>query len=152
MKKHTLSYYEKRSIVSMAVMLLVYGTMFYDAHVYYRAVGPKDDLLHFWGSQFLELFVYLVAAHLVVMFVFNAINKKMTGEFRPKFKDERDNTIELKAISAEHYALVLGVFAAMLCALWVQNYSPIFLGVMGSFMASGIVSESIRIMLYRKSS
>lgn len=152
MKKQKLSYYEKRSIVSMVAMLLVYGTVFYDAYVYYKTASPKEELFHFWGSQFLELFLYLVAAHLVVMLVFNALNKKLTGEARPKLKDERDNAIELKAVSAEHYTLVLGVFVAMLLAMWVRSYSPIFLGVMVSFMASGIVSDGIRIILYRKSS
>ncbi len=152
MKNQKLSYYEKRSIVSMVAMLLVYGTVFYDAYVYYKAASPKEELLHFWGSQFLELFLYLVVAHLVVMFVFNALNKKLTGEARPKLKDERDNAIELKAVSAEHYTLVLGVFVAMLLAMWVQSYSSIFVTVMVSFMASGIVSDGIRIILYRKSS
>lgn len=152
MKKLNLNYYEKRSLVSMTAMLLVYGSMFYDARVYYQTVGERQNLLDFWGNQFLELFLCLIVVHLTVMFVFNALNKKFTGESRPKFKDERDNTIELKAINAEHYTLVLGVFIAMLTALRVENYSPIFLIIMASFMASGVASDCVRIVQYRKNS
>ena len=152
MKKQPLSYYEKRSIVSMVAMLVVYGSMFYDARTYYNYVPAKQGLLNFWGNQFLELFLCLVVVHIVVMFAFNALNKKLTGESCPKVKDERDNAIELKAVNAGHYTLALGVFIAMLAALRVENYSPIFLIIMGSFMASGVVSDSIRIAQYRKNS
>ncbi len=152
MKKLNLSYYEKRSIVSMTAMLLVYGSMFYDARVYYQTADERQNLLHFWGSQFLELFLCLVVVHLAVMFAFNTLNKKFTSESRPKFKDERDNTIELKAINAEHYTLVLGVFIAMLTAVRVETYSPIFLIIMASFMVSGVASDCVRIVQYRKNS
>jgi heme/copper-type cytochrome/quinol oxidase subunit 2 len=152
MKKHQLSYYEKRSLVSIVVMLLVYGSMFYDASVYYRSENPAQELLNFWGNQFLELFLCLIVAHLFVMFAFNTINRKLTGEVRPKIKDERDNAIELKAINASYYIFTLGVFIAMLSALRVENYSPIFLGIMGSFLVSGLVADIIRIISYRRSS
>jgi heme/copper-type cytochrome/quinol oxidase subunit 2 len=152
MKKQPLSYYEKRSIVSIIAMLMVYGSMFYDASRYYQSVDSKEDLLNFWGNQFLELFLCLIAVYLLVMFVFNLVNKKITGEVRPKIKDERDNAIELRAINASYYIFILGVFGAMLSALWVENYSPIFLIIMGSFLASGLIADSIRIISYRRSS
>lgn len=152
MNKQKLSYYEKRSIMSIVVLLIVYGSMFYDAHTYYRSGNSKEGLLNFWGNQFLELFLCLIVVYLLVFFAFNSFNKKITGEIRPKFKDERDNTIELKAVHAAYYILALGIFSAMLSALWVENYSPIFLIIMGSFLASGVVADIIRIFLYRKSS
>lgn len=152
MKKLSLSYYEKRSFVSMTAMLLVYGSMFYDARVYYKTAGNRQSLLNFWGNQFLELFLCLIVVHLTVMFAFNTLNKKFTGESRPKFKDERDNTIELKAVNAGHYTLALGVFIAMLTALRIENYSPLFLIIMASFMASGVASDCVRIAQYRKNS
>lgn len=152
MNNQKLSYYEKRSIMSIFGMVIVYGSMFYDAHVYYRPGESKEDLLRFWGNQFLELFLCLIVVHLVLLFTFNALNKKITGEDRPKFKDERDNTIELKAIQAGYYVLVLGVFSAMLLGFRVETYSPIFLMIMGSFLASGVVADMVRIISYRKSS
>lgn len=152
MNKQKLSYYEKRSIVSIVVQLLVYGSMFYDAVVYYGLSTPEQSLLNFWGNQFLELFLCLIVVYLLVFFAFNTLNKKITGEIRPKFKDERDNAIELKAVYAGFYILVLGIFGAMLSALWVENYSPIFLIILGSFLASGVVADIIRIIFYRKSS
>ena len=152
MNKQKLSYYEKRSIMSIVVFLVVYASMFYDAYTYYQSGDPKESLLSFWGNQFLELFLCLIIVYLLVFFCFNALNKKITGEDRPKFKDERDNTIELKAINAAYYILALGIFYAMLSALWVENYSPIFLIIMGSFLASGLVADVIRFILYRKSS
>lgn len=152
MNKQKLSYYEKRSIMSIVVLLLVYGSMFYDAYAYYQLESPSESLLHFWGNQFLELFLCLIVVYLLVFVVFNILNKKITGEVRPKVKDERDNAIELKAIHAAYYILVLGIFSAMLSALRVENYSPIFLVIMGSFLVSGVVADIIRIILYRKSS
>ena len=152
MNKQKLSYYEKRSIMSIVVLLLVYGSMFYDAYAYYQLESPSESLLHFWGNQFLELFLCLIVVYLLVFVVFNTINKRITGEVRPKVKDERDNAIELKAIHAAYYILVLGIFSAMLSALRVENYSPIFLVIMGSFLVSGVVADIIRIILYRKSS
>ena len=151
MNKQKLSYYEKRSIMSIVVLLLVYGSMFYDAYTYYRSGNSKEGLLNFWGNQFLELFLCLIVVYLLVFLAFNTLNKKITGEIRPKVKDERDNAIELKAINASYYILALGIFSAMLSALWVENYSPVFLIIMGSFLASAVVADIIRFILYRKS-
>lgn len=152
MKKQSLSYYEKRSIMSIAVYLLVYGSMFYDAFVYYRSDSPKQELLAFWGNQFLELFLCLMVIYLLAYVAFNMLDKKITGESRPTLKDERDNAIELKTIHAAYYTFILGVFGAMLSAIWVENLSPIFLIIMASFLASGVVAESTRIISYRKTS
>ena len=152
MNKQKLSYYEKRSIMAIVVFLIVYASMFYDAHTYYRSENSKESLLNFWGNQFLELFLCLIVIYLLVFITFNTLNKRITGEIRPKIKDERDNAIELKAIHASYYILALGIFSAMLSALWVETYSPIFLIIMGSFMASAVVADIIRIYLYRKSS
>ena len=152
MNKQKLSYYEKRSIMSIVVFLVVYASMFYDAYTYYQSGTSKESLLNFWGNQFLELFLCLIVAYLLVFLVFNTINKKITGETRPKVKDERDNTIELKAINAAYYILALGIFSAMLSSLWAEDYSPIFLIIMGSFLASAVVADIIRFILYRKSS
>ncbi len=152
MKKQQLSYYEKRSIMSIIVFLVVYASMFYDAHMYYRLAEPKEGLLRFWGNQFLELFLCLIVVYLLVFVAFNFINKKITGETRPKIRDERDNDIELKAIHASYYILALGIFSAMLSALRVDTYSPIFLIIMSSFLASAVVADIIRIYQYRKSS
>lgn len=138
--------------MSIIVLLLVYGSMFYDAYAYCQIESPSESLLHFWGNQFLELFLCLIVVYLLFFVVFNTINKKITGEVRPKVKDERDNAIELTAIHAAYYILALGIFSAMLAALWVENYSPIFLVIMGSFLVSGVVADIIRIILYRKSS
>ena len=138
--------------MSIVVFLVVYASMFYDAYTYYRSGNSKEGLLNFWGNQFLELFLCLIFVYLLVYFAFNTLNKKITGEIRPMLKDERDNTIELKAINASYYILVLGIFSAMLSALWVENYSPIFLIIMGSFLASAVVADIIRFILYRKSS
>ena len=152
MNKQKLSYYEKRSILSIVVLLAVYGSMFYDAHVYYKSENPTQNLLNFWGNQFLELFLCLIVIYLIMFVVFNIANKKITGESRPKIKDERDNAIELKAIHASYYTLVLGVFVAMLTGLWAETFSPAYLIVMSSFFVSGIIADIIRIILYRKSS
>jgi hypothetical protein len=152
MKKQPLSYYEKRSIMSVVVYLAVYASMFYDAVNYYRLENPTQGLLNFWGDQFLELFLCLAVVYLFSYFAFNTLNKKITGEVRPKIKDERDNAIELKTIHAAYYIFTLGIFGAMLSALWVENPSPIFIIVMGGFLASGVVAEVVRIVSYRKSS
>jgi hypothetical protein len=152
MNNQKLSYYEKRSIMSIVVYLVVYASMFYDAHTYYRLEKPEQSLLNFWGNQFLELFLCLIVVYLLAFFTFNALNKKITGEIRPKIKDERDNAIELKAIHAGYYTFVLGVFGAMLSALRVENYSPIFLILMANFLISAIVADLVRIVLYRKTS
>ena len=152
MKKQQLGYHEKRSIVSLFILLAVYGSMFYDAAVYYKSDNPDKELLNFWGNQFLELFLCLIVVYLVGQFVFNKINKRLTGEERPKIKDERDNVIELKAVHASYYILVLGVFIAMLTALKVRTFSPILLTIMVSFMLSGIIADVIRIVSHRKTS
>lgn len=138
--------------MSIAVYLLVYGSMFYDAFVYYRSDSPKQELLAFWGNQFLELFLCLMVIYLLAYVAFNMLDKKITGESRPTLKDERDNAIELKTIHAAYYTFILGVFGAMLSAIWVENLSPIFLIIMASFLASGVVAESTRIISYRKTS
>ncbi len=152
MNEQKLSYYEKRSVMSIVVFLAVYASMYYDAFVYYRLESPTQGLLDFWGGQFLELFLCLIVIYLIAFLTFNILNSKITGEVRPKIKDERDNAIELKAIHASYYILALGIFIAMLSALKVETYSPIFMIIMSSFLASAVIADIIRIYLYRKSS
>lgn len=152
MNKSKLSYYEKRSIMAIIVFVIVYASMFYDAYVYYQTTNPQLSLLNFWGDQFLELFLCLIVVYFLVFVAFNYLNKKITGEARPKIKDERDNAIELKAIHASYYVLVLGIFIAMLSGLWVASYTPLFMIIMASFLASALVADIVRIVLYRKSS
>lgn len=135
----------------MAAMLAVYGYMFYNAIKYYQQT-TKQELFHFWGVQFIVLFMFLVQAHIAAMIVFYVVNKKLTGEENPKIKDERDNAIELKAVSAGHYTLAFGVFVAMLTVIWSETPSPIFFTVMGSFLASGIAADIVRFVSYRRSS
>lgn len=150
MKKHQLSYHEKRGILSIIIMISVYGSMFYDAYSYYQSDIPTQGLLAFWGNQFLELFLCLVFVYTLLVLLFNRLNEKITGEKRPKIKDERDTVIELNAIHASYYTLALGVFVAMLSSLRVETYSPVFLVIMGSFMVSGIIADVIRVVSYRK--
>lgn len=152
MKKNQLSYYEKRSILSILVLLTAYGGMYYSIFNYYRTGLQHQDLTDFWGSQFLELFLCLIFIYTLSILGFNTVNKKVTGEARPKITDERDVTIELKAVHGSFYTLALGVFLAMLAGFWAETYSPIYLIVVSSFFVSGIVADVIRIVLYRKSS
>lgn len=152
MNEQKLSYYEKLSILSIIMYVAVFGGIFYDSYRYYQLDTPTQSLLNFWGHQFLEVFLYLVSIYFVIYVLFNVLNKKVTGESRPKIKDERDNTIELKAIHAGYYTMILGVFGVMLSAMHVKTMSPIFIVIMASFMGAAIIADVVRIYLYRKSS
>ena len=146
-----MDYYEKRSVLSLGVTSIVYASVYYDIYDYLviRSLDPSN--LNFWGNIFLELFLCLVAVYFMLYAVFNYVHKRRTGEAKPKFTDERDDLIELRAVQVSFYMLALGVFLSLVAAIHVSTLSPVLIGVMSAFFAAGIAADSMRILGYRKS-
>lgn len=145
-----MEYYEKRSYVSIAILAVVYAVAFW--HVAQTPLlwsGGEQALAH-WGSIFLAVFLALVILTIVCFSILHAVHVRKTGEKPTRFVDERDQTIEHRAVTVGYYSFVLCVFLTIVAMMVVPNSTLLFIGLLVSFMVTGLVSDVMRIVLYRK--
>ncbi len=146
------SYYEVKGVLSIGTLLLVYGVVFLRAIQHYSKDSAVQDVSSFWASQFVFLLIGLLVVYFGLLGIFHGLNRKLTGESKPKITDERDKQIELQAIYGSFYTLALGVFVAILLGFWTETQTPTFVVIMFGFLVSGLAADIIRIILYRKMS
>lgn len=144
-----MEYYEKRSIVSLVTLLIVYATVYYDLSVYLQGGGSLEEL-HFWGKLFFENVVCLIVVRAIALLLFDSIQKRKNGQSKPKLKDERDRLIAYKTATYAYYTLTLGILLSMLFAFYATSVAPIFIGILTALMLSAAVVDVARVVLYRK--
>lgn len=146
-----MSYQEKKSLVFLISMILIYG--FYSLYVlnrYEDTILSTPNDFNFWGKIFLILIPVIIIVNIFIFIIFSIINKIVTNEDAPSFSDERDKLIELKAIRVSHWIFGLGFFLAMGSqAIGMQPW-VMFITLISSCFVSTIISEITKIFLYRK--
>ncbi|MFC3746453.1 hypothetical protein [Paenibacillus sp. GCM10012306] len=91
-----MTYHPKKAIVSILTSLLVFLYLFID--IQGTSSAGVESLPQLWGAFFLKWIVIEVLAKMVILIVFNILNRLTTREAEPSFADERDRMIELKAV------------------------------------------------------
>jgi hypothetical protein len=149
--EETMSYQEKRALVSLISSVLIFG--FYCLYVFQRyqeqiLSAPND--LGFWATAVFILIPVSIVATIIIHIVFVIINKIVTNEDAPSFTDERDKLIELKAIKISHWTFIFGFLLSMGSqVIDMQPYVMIIALIFSGFVAS-IVSDIATIYFYRK--
>ncbi|MFH0733059.1 MAG: hypothetical protein V2B16_00195 [bacterium] len=142
---------EKQILVSLIGSILILG--FYSIYVYNNYIAGKPEVLNdfkFWGKAFLILILVSIVAQIIIHIVFVIINKILTNEDMPTITDERDKLIELKAIKISYWIFCFGFLLAMgALAIGMQPY-VMFLLLIYSMFATGIVESIARIYFYRR--
>jgi hypothetical protein len=150
-EEQTMSYQEKKNIVSLISTLLIFG--FYCLYVYQKyQVGSIDstDTYRFWGTVILILIPVSIVTKIIITIVFNIIYRISTKEVEPSFADELDKLIELKATKNSHYVFTLGFLLAMGSLVMDMPHSAMFIILILSGFVSELVGTVTQLYLYRK--
>lgn len=146
-----MSYQEKKSLVFLISMILIYAFYsLYLFHNYQDTILNTPNDFRFWGKAFLVLIPLIIAANIIIFIIFSIINKAVTNEDAPSFSDERDKLIDLKATKISHLVFSLGFLLAMGSQAVGMPPWVMFIALIASCFVSTIFSEIIKIYLYRK--
>src|SRR4051794_37145076 len=104
-----MTYQEKKSILSLISAILIFG--FYCLYMYPRYPGgglESMETFRFWGSFVLILTLFSIVAHIMISIIFNIVFRMTTSEKEPKFADELDKLIDLKAARNSFFVFIIG--------------------------------------------
>jgi hypothetical protein len=146
-----MSYQEKRALVFLISILLIFGLYsLYVFQKYHERILCNPNDLRFWGKTVLILIPVSIVANIFSIIIFIIINKIITNEDVPVISDERDKLIELKAIRISHWVFMVGFFLSMISqVIGMQAYIMLITMVASGFLAA-CASEITKIYLYRK--
>jgi hypothetical protein len=142
---------ERQILVSLITSIVVLAA--YSLFVYYKYIVANPAIIDdfsFWGKAFLILIPVSIAAQIVVHIIFFAINKIVTNEDIPMLSDERDKLIELKTIRISHWVFLFGFLLAMASQAFGMKPWVMFVTLILSGFLAAIISESVKIILYKR--
>ncbi len=145
-----MNYREKMSLLTIATTLFITAIYYGVVYQKYQDLSADANLFDFWATVVVLMVPIYIAVHLLSIFVFTFINKKLTGEGFPKFTDERDKLIELKAVRGDYFGVILGIFSAMLAGSLGASITTSFVLLITGMTLAGLLSNAIRFYLYRK--
>jgi hypothetical protein len=146
-----MTYQEKRSIVSIISTILIF--VVYSLYMYpqYPKGGAESiETLRYWGSFVLILTVVSIIAHILISIIFNIIFRIMTREKEPKFADELDLLIELKAFRNSFFLFILGFLLAMGSLIIYQPSQVMFIILILSGFISDVTGSITKLYHYRR--
>lgn len=146
-----MTYQEKKSIVSIISAIVIFVS--YSAYKYARY--PKGGLAsteayHYWGSFVLVLTLVSIVAHIAISIVFNIVFRATTGEKEPKFADELDKLIELKAYRNGFAVFILGFLLAMGALVIDRPIQAMFVILIVSGFVSDVTGSVTKLYHYRR--
>lgn len=146
-----MTYQEKKSIVTLISAILIFGIYW----LYMYPQHPKGDLesletFHYWGSFVLILTLISIVAHIIISIFFNIIFRITTGEKEPKFVDELDKLIQLKAYQNSFFIFIIGFLLAMGSLVIYHPSQVMFIILIISGFISDVTGSVTKIYHYRK--
>jgi hypothetical protein len=115
------------------------------------AVLADGTLLLRWGAGAMLVFIAgSIVIRIVVLILFSILYRLFSGEDPPAIEDERDKQIELKVNHIGETIFILGFVAALVAV--VRGTSPVgmLLWIAGAGVFSEMISETTRIVFYRR--
>jgi hypothetical protein len=146
-----MTYQEKKSIVSLISAILIFVA--YSLYMYPQyPKGGVDTIetFRFWGSFVLILTVVSIIAHILISIIFNIVFRITTKEKEPKFADELDKLIELKAFRNSFFLFVLGFLLAMGSLIFYQPTHVMFIILILSGFISDVTGSLTKLYHYRR--
>lgn len=146
-----MTYQEKKSIVSLISVILIFG--FFCLYMYPQ--HPEGGLqstetFRYWGAFVLVLTLVSIVAHIVISIIFNIIFRITTREKEPAFADELDKFIELKAHRNSFFVFILGFLFAMGSLVIYQPSQAMFIILIASGFFSDVTGSITKLYHYRK--
>jgi hypothetical protein len=146
-----MTYQEKRSIVSLISAILIFG--FYCLYMYPRYPGgglESMETFRYWGSFVLILTLFSIVAHIMISIIFNIVFRMTTREKEPKFADELDKLIDLKAARNSFFVFIIGFLLAMGSLIIFQPSQVMFIILIISGFISDVTGSVTKFYHYRK--
>lgn len=121
----------------------------------YEALDPAlfadGTLLLRWGAGAMLLFIASsIVIRIVILILFAIVYRIVSGEEPPEADDERDKQIELKVNHIGQTVFILGFVVALIAVLRGANPVGMLLWIASSGVAGEVVSETTRIVFYRR--
>jgi len=146
-----MTYQEKKSIVSLISVILIFGS--YCLYMYPRF--PEGGLeatetFRYWGSFVLILILVSIVAHIIISIIFSIVFRITTSEKEPTFADELDKLIDLKATRNSFYAFIAGFLLAMGSLVIDQPSQVMFMILIASGFISEVTGSVTKLYHYRR--
>jgi hypothetical protein len=143
-----MTYHTKKAIVSILTSILVFLYLY--INIQGQAPAGIESLSHLWGVFFLKWIVIEIIAKLIIVIIFNIVNRIATHEAEPSIADERDKMIELKAVRNFSFMFSFGFFLAMGALAIHQPLSVMFNILALDVFISGLVLNLSYIFYYQR--
>ncbi|OCA84122.1 hypothetical protein A8F94_15480 [Bacillus sp. FJAT-27225] len=146
-----MTYQEKKGIVSLISTILIFAAYCLYMIPRHPGVGLESmETFRYWGFFVLNLTFFSIIAHIVISIIFNILFRITTNEKEPKFEDELDKMIGLKAFRNSFFVFVLGFLTAMATLVFTQPSQMMFIILIASGFLSDLTGSVTRLYHYRK--
>lgn len=146
-----MTYQEKKSIVSLISAILIFGSYCLYMYPQFPDAGLESmETYRFWGSFVLMLMVFSIAAHIIISIIFNIVFRITTKEKEPKFVDELDKLIDLKAFRNSFFVFILGFLLAMGSLIIYQPSQLMFIILITAGFISDVTGSITKFYHYRR--
>lgn len=145
-----MTYQEKKSIVSLISTILIFGLYCLYMYPKYPVGGLESEVFRFWGSFVLTLTLVSIVAHIGISIIFNITYRITTKEKEPKFLDELDKLIDLKAFRNSFFVFVVGFLLAMGSLIIYQPLHVMFIILILSGFVSDVTGSATKLYHYRR--
>ncbi|WP_409300678.1 hypothetical protein [Peribacillus sp. SCS-155] len=145
-----MTYQEKKGIVSLFSTILIFGSYCLYMYPRYPVGGLDTETFRYWGSFVLILTLLSIIAHILISIVFNIVFRITTREKEPKFADEMDRLIELKAHRNAFFVFIIGFLLAMGSLVIYQPSKIMFIILIASGFISDVTGSVTKLYHYRR--
>ncbi|WP_342430339.1 hypothetical protein [Neobacillus sp. FSL H8-0543] len=146
-----MTYQEKKSIVSLISVILIFASYCLYMYPRYPAGGLESiETFRYWGSFVLILTLVSIIVHIIISIIFNIVFRLTTREKEPAFADELDKLIELKANRNSFFVFIIGFLVAMGSLLIFQPSQLMFIILIISGFISDVTGSITKLYHYRK--
>ncbi|MGG3560637.1 hypothetical protein ABES03_03325 [Neobacillus rhizosphaerae] len=146
-----MTYQEKKSIVSLISAILIFVS--YSLYMYPQHPGgglESTETFRYWGSFVLILTLVSIVAHIIISIIFNIVFRITTKEKEPKFADELDKLIDLKANRNSFFVFIIGFLLAMGSLVIYQPSQVMFIILIISGFLSDVTGSVTKLYHYRR--
>lgn len=146
-----MTYQEKKSIVSLISAILIFVAYCLYLYPQYPEGGLETtETFRFWGSFVLILTLVSIVAHIIISIIFNIVFRITTREKEPRFADELDKLIDLKASRNSFFVFIVGFLLAMGSLIIYQPSQVMFIILITSGFISDVTGSVTKLYHYRK--
>jgi hypothetical protein len=117
---------------------------------YPGGVLESTETFRYWGSFVLILTLVSIVAHIIISIIFNIVFRITTREKEPKFADELDKLIDLKAFRNSFFVFIVGFLFAMGSLIIYQPLQVMFIILITSGFISDLTGSATKLYHYRR--